>query len=163
MDNLLEFLQENIDIEYKVYLGSMDRLMMQRYALTVGDENPLYFDKEYARTHGYKDIIAHPNYVSAVLGWDYGPPEEELRIDGTNKFKTDELIPDGVRLMGGGQHLELLEPVYPNDEINVVVRVKDVYSKQAKSGQLIFFIRESEYRNQEEQPVVVCTDTLIIR
>lgn len=161
--DFIETLISNIGNVYQYPLGVVDRLMIQRYAVTVGDKNPLYFDQEYAVSHGYKDIIAHPNYITSILGWEPGPWEEELRTDGTNKLPSDELIPEGARLMGGGQELELKAPVYPEDRIDVILTVKDAYTKQARTGTLVFLVREREYRNQHQEPVIVCTDTLIIR
>ena len=32
----------------------------QRWAASVKDRNPLYFDPDYARAHGYRDVIARP-------------------------------------------------------------------------------------------------------
>lgn len=161
--DFIKSLESKIGNEYTYSIGVVDRLLMQRYAVTVGDNNPLFFDHEYARKHGYKDIIAHPNYITSILGWEVGPWEDQLRTDGTNKLPSDELIPEGARLMGGGQELELIAPVYPEDHIDVILTVKDVYTKQARTGTLVFFVREKEYRNQKNEPLIVCTDTLIIR
>lgn len=161
--DFIETMKRSIGKEYQYSMGSVDRLAMQRYAVAVGDRNPLYFDREFARQHGYKDIIAHPNYIPAILGWEAGPWEDRLRSDGTHKLPSDEMIPEGARLMGGGQDLELVAPVYPGDQIDVVLKIKDVYTKEARSGTLVFFIREKEYRNQQNELLLVCTDTLIIR
>ena len=48
----------------------------QRWAAAVGDHNPLWFDPDYARAHGYRDVVCPPLYLQyAILG--VAPP----RID----------------------------------------------------------------------------------
>lgn len=49
--------------------GEVNRRDWQRWAAAVGDHNPLWFDPEYARAQGYRDIICPPLYLQyAVLG-----------------------------------------------------------------------------------------------
>ncbi len=49
--------------------GEVNRRDWQRWAAAVGDHNPLWFDPEYARAQGYRDIICPPLYLQyAILG-----------------------------------------------------------------------------------------------
>ena len=40
----------------------------QRWAAAVGDHNPLWFNPEYARAHGYRDIIC-PLHLGLIRGY----------------------------------------------------------------------------------------------
>src|SRR5699024_5899779 len=62
--------------------GAVVQRDWQRWAVSVGEDNPLYFDPEYARQHGYADVICPPLYVQyAILGVT---PLETLRKDGSS-------------------------------------------------------------------------------
>jgi acyl dehydratase len=43
----------------RIPLRQISAIETQRFAVATGDENRLYFDDEYARSHGLKGIIAH--------------------------------------------------------------------------------------------------------
>jgi hypothetical protein len=46
-----------------VSTGEVYRRDWQRWAAAVGDHNPLWFDPDYARKHGYRDIVCPPLYL----------------------------------------------------------------------------------------------------
>jgi acyl dehydratase len=160
-ERVLFSIKERIDQAVEIPIGVMDALSMRRFATVVGDSNPIYHDQKAARKAGYPDIIAHPNYLSAVLVWEPGPPEDELRVDGT---VLDETVPSkGFRRMGGGQRLQLISPVVPGDQIRMERRIIKGSLKEAKTGILIIVETEKKYLNQENQVRTICYETLLIR
>ncbi|MBI2964285.1 MAG: MaoC family dehydratase N-terminal domain-containing protein [Deltaproteobacteria bacterium] len=144
-------------------LGCVTEVALQRYAVAVGDLNPLYFDDQAARAAGYPGIIAPPNFLSAVLGWQAGPPEGELRPDGTTAADVAFIALPGARLMGGGQELEIVRPVRPGDEVTLERRLADVEKREGKSGTLTLLKIEKRYRNQHDELLLICRETLIAR
>jgi acyl dehydratase len=156
--------REEIDAKPETvrFLGTITAAMIQRYAVAVGDESPLYFDDAYARACGYLGIIAPPTFLAAVLGWEAGPAERELLSDGSDPAL---IIPEtaGYKFMGGGQTLTFQEPVYAGDGITARKRVTDVYERQARSGALFFVVSETVYVNQQGTQLMHCRETLIAR
>lgn len=143
-------------------LGEVDRLLKQRFAVAVGDMNPLYFDAEAARAAGYAGVIAPPHYVTAcVSGWLPGPPEADLRPDGTDRgFPWFPL--EGWQLLGGGHEQQFLQPVYPGDRITVQRVLLDVTERPGRQGAVHTFFRlENRYFNQRAELVACTTDTVI--
>ena len=60
---------EKIGAVVAVATGEVYRRDWQRWAAAVGDHNPLWFDPDYARRHGYRDIVCPPLYLQyAILG-----------------------------------------------------------------------------------------------
>lgn len=48
--------------------GEVQRRDWQRWAAAVGDDNPLWFDPDYARANGFRDIVCPPLFLQyAVL------------------------------------------------------------------------------------------------
>lgn len=141
-------------------LGEITALMFQRYAVAVGDLNPIYFDEEAARAAGHPGIVAPPNFLTSVLGWEAGPPEGDLLEDGT---EPKNLVPEiqGLRLMGGGHELTLGQPVRPGDVVTARRRLVDLYQREARFGTLTFAISEIVYTNQRDEHLVTCRETVI--
>jgi acyl dehydratase len=141
-------------------LGEITALAFQRYAIAVGDLNPIYFDDAAARAAGYPGVVAPPNFLSSVLGWEAGPAENELLEDGT---EPKNLVPEiqGLRLMGGGHDLTFGQPVRPGDVITARRKLLDLYERESKMGSLTFAISEIVYTNQRGEHVVTCRETVI--
>jgi acyl dehydratase len=141
-------------------LGEITALMFQRYAIAVGDLNPIYFDDAAARAAGHPGIVAPPNFLTSVLGWQPGPPEGELLPDGTEeKLLAPEIR--GLRLMGGGHELTFGQPVRPGDVVTARRKLVDLYQREAKFGQLTFAISDIVYTNQRGEHLVTCRETVI--
>jgi acyl dehydratase len=141
-------------------VGEITALMFQRYAIAVGDLNPVYFDDSAARAAGYPGIVAPPNFLTSVLGWEAGPPEDELLEDGTSsKILVPEI--EGLRLMGGGHELTIGQPVRPGDIVTARRKLVDLYQREAKFGLLTFAISDIVYTNQRGEHLVTCRETVI--
>lgn len=149
--------------ENSMRLGTVVLRDAQRFAMSVGDLNRLYFDEAYARAAGYPGVIAPPTFLAAVLGWEAGPPESELRADGTDLSDTAFIPLDGARLMGGGQELEFVRPVRPGDEVTMHRRVVDAERRDGRSGPLTLLKTEKRYVNQDGELLLICRETMILR
>src|SRR5579885_3604209 len=114
-------LRAQIGVEGETFVGEITQLDIQRYALSVGDMNPLYFDEAYAKQTPYGGIIAPPNYLTAVITWGVGPEEGELSKDGLGLRRNEQAernarrrraLPrqnDGDRAAGGPQRAVLAD------------------------------------------------------
>ena len=61
--------------------GEVVRRDWQRWAVAVGDHNPLWFDADHARAQGYDDVVAPPLYLQyAVLGVTAARPAARRRL-----------------------------------------------------------------------------------
>jgi acyl dehydratase len=141
-------------------IGEITALMFQRYAIAVGDLNPIYFDDAAARAAGYPGIVAPPNFLTSVLGWQAGPAEPDLLADGT---ETGFLPPEvrGLRLMGGGHELTFGQPVVPGAVVTARRKLVDLYEREAKFGLLVFVISDVVYTDQYRNHLVTCRETYI--
>ena len=135
--DVYENLQQYVGGSEQVPLGVVRARDFQRFAIASGDLNPLFFDDEAARQHEYPGVVAPPLYLSSVMGWGAGPPEESLLPDGSTSQDVANLPMQGLRLMGAGQDLELVSPVTDGTEIMIERNIEAVELKEGKSGALI--------------------------
>lgn len=128
-------MRERIGVEESAGLGVLDALTIRRYARAVGETNPLYYDTEFAKAKGYPDIIAPPNLLVSVLGWDEGSANEELRVDGTEPGTTLPGVPEsGYRLMGGGEDMTFHQEVVPGQRLSLTSSLLEVTLRDSRSG-----------------------------
>jgi hypothetical protein len=50
-------------------LGTLDRVSIGRYALTIGATDPAHYDPAAALAAGYADVVAPPNMLAATAEW----------------------------------------------------------------------------------------------
>lgn len=150
--------------EDTVCLGEVTLCGIQRYAVAVGDINPLYFDEEWARRSAYGGIIAPPNFLTAIIGWGSGPSEAELGPDGLPPADELRLPLRGVsRAMGAGQELEFLVPVRPGDRFTRISKIVDMAERGGRSGRFVLITTEQRYVNQKGEVAVICRSSTIMR
>ncbi|MGI9597777.1 MAG: FAS1-like dehydratase domain-containing protein [Acidimicrobiales bacterium] len=123
----------------------IDRRESQRYALAVGDNNPVYFDEAAAVAAGHRTIIAPPTFVTHAIV----PPRanEQLREDGLWKDGQGVRLEVG-RMMFGGEEWDFLEPACVGDSITAETRLADLDQKDGSKGPFVRVVRETTFTNQ---------------
>ena len=118
------------------------------YARAVGEDNPVYFEREKAREAGFRDIPAPPMFAVVYSSGSVAP----------GIFDPDVGI-NFAMMVHGGQEFVWGEPVCSGDTISTEISVKDIYER----GGMGFYIFESVSRNQDGQETVKATWTNIVR
>jgi acyl dehydratase len=150
--------------ELKQYIGKIDpphvreveRGSIRRYADAVGNDNPLYFDEEYASESRYGTIIAPPGF----FGW---PMQSVPSSEGIIGLMTAMINAGYYRILDGGMSYECFLPVRAGDILIASPKVKDVSAKEGKSGTMMVCNFETTYLNQNGDLVAKAYQTLIGR
>ena len=121
---------------------------IREYAHAVGEDNPVYFDREAARAAGFRDVAAPPMF--AVV---YSSPAI------TQGLFDPEVGINFAMLVHGGQEFEWGEPVCAGDTITTTASVKDIHERNGMG----FYVFESVSKNQAGQQVVRGTWSNIVR
>lgn len=142
--------------------GDVDRLQWQRWAASVGDHNPLWFDADYARANGYDDVTCPPLYLQyAVLGV---ASLDRLRPDGSSGAVSGGLaFPRAPRRMAGGESTTFHLPAYHRDEIDMERIIASIVEKQGRSGRFVLVTWKTSYRNQRGDLLAESTTSMIAR
>jgi acyl dehydratase len=143
-------------------IGEVNAREWQRWAAAVGDHNPLWFDPEYARTQGYRDIICPPLYLQyAVLGVT---ALDKLRPDGSSGAASGSLaFPRAPRRMAGGESNSFFGPAYHRDEIEMVRTIESIVEKHGRSGRFVLVTWRTVYHNQRRDLLAQTTTSMIAR
>ena len=143
--------------------GTVVKKEFQRWAAAVGDRNPLYFDEDYARGNGYRDVIMPPLYLSYVTA---GVMDlEQLRPDGIPLTSGTGVVPlpKCPRRMAAGDSITFLEPVYPGDEITAVRVLAGLEEKSGRSGRFVLMRFSTTYRRGDGTLVAEISGSSIAR
>ncbi len=163
-DALLASVRENIGTDITHDLGTITAVMIRRYARAIGERNPLYFDAGYARSHGHADIVAPPNFLTAVSIWDEGPPSEDLREDGTPETLDLMGLPkSGVRVMGGGEHMQFHAPVTAGTTVVERTTMADAELRQGRTGEFIVISYRHEFVDEDGRLLVTSIRKVLLR
>jgi acyl dehydratase len=133
---------------YPPFAYEVGKEKIREYAMAVGEENPVYFERESAKEAGFRDIPAPPMFAGVYSAGSVGPavldPEVGINI---------------MMMVHGGQEFAWGEPVCSGDTITTETEVKDIYEKDGRG----YYVFESVSRNQDGQEVVRGTWTNIVR
>lgn len=143
--------------------ATVERRDIERFARASGEDSPVYYDEAAAATAGHAGIPAPPLLLSAVIDWSGGPALDELRPDGTGVDRERWLPLDGLRLMGGGQELQLHRPVLAGQPFRAEPTLEGVTAKSGSSGDLIVLVIRTEFRAADGAPLLTCRETVIAR
>ncbi len=127
---------------------AVGREKIREYAHAVGEQNPVYFDRDKAKEAGFRDIPAPPMFAVVYSAGAVGPAVLDPEV-GINF----------AMMVHGGQEFVWGEPVCAGDTITTEASVKAIYER----GGMGFYVFESVSRNQDGQEVVRGTWTNIVR
>ena len=118
------------------------------YARAVGEDNPVYFERDKAKEAGFRDIPAPPMFAVVYSAGAMGPA-----------ITDDEVGINLMAMVHGGQEFVWGEPVCAGDTITTTAEVVDISEKDGKG----FYVFESVSKNQDGDEVVRGTWTNIVR
>jgi hypothetical protein len=136
------------------------------FARSVGDDNQIYFDEDYAKSTEPGRIIAPPTFAQASAQFD---PDYFLRPKVGQPWFGSGKEATGVKREGGGggggggglhaeQHFEYHRHISPGDVLSATVKPGKTWEKEGKrSGKLVFSETVTEYRDQNGELVITAT------
>ena len=157
-DGIPESVRARIGVETtrRVHVTSND---IKRFAQAIGADDPVHYDEQHARTTRHGRIVAPPLFCQALTYDDV--PAEQLGVDGSPvEINLDIPAP---RAVGGSSEYRINRLVAAGETITVVSRLADVYTKQGRSGPLYMVVVETDFRDEDGEPVASETATYIKR
>ena len=137
------------------HLREVERGAIRRYADAVGDDNPLYYDEEYAKKTKYGGIIAPPGF----FGWAKKTISSSEGLIGL----IGAMIEAGdAGILDGGMAYDFYLPVRVGDTLVGSPKVADIALKEGKTKMMILRF-ETSYWNQNGDLVAKSYQTLIGR
>ena len=142
--SLTEEMKAKIGTTLAPVVFEVEKGAARRFAQAVGDPNPLYADEECARKTRYGGIVCPPGFFGLPAGEEVGA-ERILSILG-RPFEN---------VLNAGNESEFYRPIRPGDVLASSTKLADIYEKKGGTGNLLFVVLETTYRNQADQVVAM--------
>lgn len=133
--------------EFPEFIFEVDRSKIKELCLAIGDENPIFLNKEEAQKAGYKDTPASLTFPTLMNFWGY--PEIWNRMT--------EMGIDIKKLLHAKEEYEYFLPIYPGDVITGKVKVD---SMRASSAMDMVTFKSIYSRDGEE--VLIAKMTIVV-
>jgi acyl dehydratase len=143
----------------KVRRCEVTRRDIRRFAQAIGATDRVHYDEAYARTTRHGAIVAPPLFCQSLTYEDV--PPEQLPADGS-PLELHVPIP-AQRAVGGGSDYTIHRLVRAGEIITVTSQLKDIYTKQGRSGLLYLVVVETLFEDERGEPVAAETATYIKR
>ena len=152
-------MENAINERRRTHLGIVDARLISRYAVAIGDPDPLYFDPAVARSLGFADVVAPPNLLAAVIDWGPGTDERELLPDGTERSGSSP----GLQTMGAGEEMEIVRYVTAGADVYEERFIESIVRKDGRSGPLVFVTTVHEFSDDTGAPLSRNRRTTVVR
>ncbi|HOV14202.1 MAG TPA: MaoC family dehydratase N-terminal domain-containing protein [Spirochaetota bacterium] len=115
--------------------------------LAIGDNNPLFFDKEYAVKEGYKDTPASLTFPTVINFWGYPQIWEKMKDIGI----------DVKKLLHAKEDYEYFSPLYPGDVVKGSVIVDSM-----RDSTLMDMVTFKTTYTRGEEVVLIAKMTIVV-
>ncbi len=126
----------------------IERGAIQKFARAIGDDNPLYFDGEYARRYGYDDIVAPPTFPTC-----FRPPQDPPWIKQL----------DRRRIVAGQMSFSYERPITAGIRLVCQVHFVGVDTKHGRRGTMELINQELRGHDEQGRLVFVAGRTTVYR
>ncbi len=129
--------------------------LIRHWCETVEDGNPLYLDEEYAKSRGFRGLVAQPGMIVSTLTvpfrWPWPPkghtPERNIHFD----LKELLGLPVGILV---DWEVEYYEAIQVGDRLSTSGRLGSISPwRKTRLGEGHFWTTETMFRNQNDQLV----------
>jgi hypothetical protein len=175
MDTVEDYSQYNgLTGEPRVAHSPLEKDMVRRFVQAVMDDDPLYYDDDFAKATKFGGVIAPPLYPVHAFRRSPGSPDpldalkENREADGSSgsggtSVGLPQIKSPYKRLLNGGNEIEFYRCLRVGETAVSTSRYVDVSLKEGKSGKLLVVVIETDVRTQDGEPLLLNRQSLIWR
>ncbi|MFE3453726.1 MaoC family dehydratase N-terminal domain-containing protein [Nonomuraea sp. NPDC059194] len=126
----------------------VSRVKIKEFAAAIGDNNPIYRDKEAAQAAGHPDVVAPPTF----------PIVFSLQSGG-DALADPDLGLNYAMVVHGEQRFEYTRPIYPGDELVTTSTITEIRS----AGRNELLTIRSDVTTVAGEPVCTTYNTIVER
>jgi acyl dehydratase len=138
--------------EYEPFTWLVERGKMRELVLAIGDNNPIYLDRQSAKEAGYQDTPASSTYITLPGMW--------MKVIGRVAKDSNIKL---HRMLHGEQNYEYFQEIYAGDVLTGRANIVAVESKSGKAGDIDIVRVQITYTNQRNELVMRVTSILVER
>jgi acyl dehydratase len=171
-----------ITAEVKSYIGKesqwvectdeVEKGQIRRHFQAIMDPDPCYWDEAYAKKTKFGGIVAPPLFPLHALRPVPSNPDPfegthlDPDFDGSKRgpvLGLDHPPIPLVRILNGGNQVELYQQAKPGERIFFKSKYVDVFQKDGRTGTMVFLLTETVYKNDKDEILMKGVQTKIMR
>ena len=147
-------MRETIGKESEPAVLEVEKTGCRMFARAVGHTDLIFYDEEYAKSKGYRSIVAPPGYLGtrvfrpATGGGRGGAPGIGFNVP----YK---------RVLNGGTEVEYFDAVCAGDVLTARNKITGFNERKGGMGPMLITTRETTYTNQDGKVVAIERGTVI--
>ncbi len=145
--------KSKIGLGLPIYTFEVERVKVIEFMEAIGDDNPIFLDKEQATSEGYADIPCPPTFVTVAFQEFTGA-----------YFRAFEAL--GVPLasvLHGEEEYEYLTEIYPGDVLTCQMTFESIVEKKTRSGLMDLITLRTSFTNQNGEEALRARSLIIER
>jgi len=150
----------------------------RRFIHAIMDDDPIYYDAEYAKGTRYGGIVCAPLFPSSMNRRLLGTPDplaEGFKVnpeydgrgvggEGGGQYGLPLLDLSHIpRMLNGGNEIELFQYMKLGEKTVSKTRIANIFEREGRSGRMVFIITETEVRNDKGELLMISRGTAIRR
>jgi acyl dehydratase len=147
--------------EETIWPEPLDRSSLRRFIQATRDDNPLYYDEEYAKSTKYGSVIAPPFYFHRSFPSPLGVVEDAEKEEMRHRGLVD--TPGFAKQVNAGSEIEWFGQVRIGDTLNSKTVVSNIEQKQGKNGPMILITYDRIIKNQDDKLIAITTQKSLRR
>lgn len=142
-----------VGLKLPTYTFDVERVKIKEFVQAIGDDNPIYQDKEIALAEGYRDTPCPPTFITLAF----------QEFTGAYFRVFEELGISLSTVLHGEEEYHYLGEIYPGDRLVCEMRVESISQKQTKSGRMDLITLKTLFTNQRGEDVLEARSLIIER
>ena len=124
---------------------------VRMYARGVGSEDPVHYDVDFAKSQGFRSIVAPLGYIGTPV---YLPGKTDPTFGFPRRSGGPNLNMPFKRLLDGGTETEYFDAICAGDVLEETSHLADLQLRDGSMGKMLFITNEAVYKNKDTGKVV---------
>ena len=133
----------------KPAINEVERGAIRRFAESLGETNPLYFDEAAAKAAGYKGLVAPPTFPTSLRAG--------------SDLREGLMVMPGANLLQSEQSFEYARPIVAGDKLTVRSKIADMSQIATPTGPADMVVIEDEGHDDAGQLVYRSRSLWVVR
>jgi len=135
------------------YTHEVERGKVKELVDAIGDDNPIFRNRDKALSEGYRDTPVPPTYITIAF----------QEFTGAYFKAFEELGVSLEKVLHGEEEYEYLGEIYPGDVLRCSMSHDPIVEKETKSGKLNLITLRTIFTNQNDEVVLKARSLIMER
>jgi hypothetical protein len=145
-------MRASIGVEGPPSISEVTTTGIRMFARAVGYTDQRFYDEAYAKSKGYRSLLAPPGYLGTAV---YNPNAQRAQAGGPGRGRT------GGGLDGGVERKYTGVDICAGDVLSAVGKIVDISERPSRLGMMVITRRETTFTNQNGEVVCRAYNTIL--